>query len=179
MQSNPAILVRRIRLTETSLIVTWLTPEYGFLKTVAKGALRPKNRLTGILDLFHRCEIQFQRAKSGTLHSLREAHLQECFSGLRSDYPRISLAAYAVELLEKATEEESPVPELFDLLNRLLGFLHKQPASVKAMTHFESELARLLGVNSPTLSAERALERALHRLPSSRADLKTRLLGGA
>ncbi|MEI6714904.1 MAG: DNA repair protein RecO [Verrucomicrobiota bacterium] len=179
MQSTPAILIRKIRLTETSLIVSWLTPEFGLIKTVAKGALRPKSRLAGILDLFHRCEIHFQPARSGSLHSLREATLQDSFPGVRSDYPRIALAAYAIELLEKAAEEETPVPDLFDLLNRALQYLNRESASPKALLHFESELARLLGVASPELPAIRALEKALHRLPQGRADLLARLTAKA
>ena len=175
VNSTSAILLRKIRLTETSLIVSWLTPEFGLIKTVAKGALRPKSRLTGVLDLFHSCEIQFQKARSGDLHSLREATLRESFPGIRSDYPRIALAAYAVELLEKAAEKETPIPELFDLLERALGYLNKETATRRAMLHFESELARLLGIASPTIPASLTLERVLYRLPTSRADLLARL----
>ena len=115
MEKCEAILIRKIRLTESSLIVSWLTPDFGRIKTVAKGALRPKNRLMGLLDLFHACEIQFQRSRSGPLHSLREVSLQEAFPSLRSDYPRLALASYAVELIELATEEETPVPEFSDV----------------------------------------------------------------
>jgi DNA repair protein RecO (recombination protein O) len=179
VHSTPAILLRKFRLTETSLIVSWLTPEFGLIKTVAKGALRPKSRLTGVLDLFHSCEIQFQQARSGDLHALREATLRESFPGIRSDYPRIALAAYAVELLEKAAEKETPVPELFDLLERAFRHLDREAASRRAMLHFESELARLLGIASPHFSAEHALERVLHRLPTSRADLLARLVAPA
>ncbi len=172
---TPAILVRRIRLTESSLILTWLTEEAGLLKTVAKGALRPKNRLAGILDLFHLCEISVQPARSGPLHSLREASLLLAPSAPRVDPLRLALAAYAVELLEKATEPETPVPELYDLMKRALLYLEREPASMRALLHFESELARLLGIASAPGNAHLDLERVLHRLPVSRGDLVARL----
>jgi DNA repair protein RecO (recombination protein O) len=175
VHSTPAILLRKIRLTETSLITCWLTPGFGRIKTVAKGALRPKNRLAGILDLFHLCEIQFQPARSGDLHTLREANLSESFPGLRTDYARVALASYATELLERATESETPVPELFDLLLRALRFLSSTPASRRALYHFESELARLLGIGSENTPAEQSLFKVLHRLPASREDLISRL----
>ncbi len=155
--------------------MTWITPEFGLIKTVAKGALRPRNRLAGILDLFHRCEIQFQSAKSSPLHSLRDALLLETFEGLRGDFTRLALASYAVELLEKSAEPETPVPELFDLLNRALRYLHQNPASLKALLHFESELARLLGIASPGHPSHISLERVLQRLPISRTELVNRL----
>ena len=178
MQSTRAIVLRRHRLTETSLIVTWLAPESGRFKTVAKGALRPRNRLGGVLDLFHLCEIQFQPSRSGDLHTLREAVLLESFPGLRTGFTRVALAAYAVELLERATEKEAPVPEIFDLLQRLLRFLDAQPATQKAARHFEAELSRLLGVTQPGIPAAAALESALQRLPPGRQDLLHRLPAG-
>ncbi len=179
MEITPAILLRRIRLTESSLILSWLTPEAGLVKTVAKGVLRPKNRLAGILDLFHLCEISFQRARSSPLHSLRDASLLHCHPGLRTDSLRLALCAYAVELLEKCTEPETPVPDLFDLMQRALGYLDRAPASLKALYHFESELARLLGIASAAGCAHLDLERVLHRLPASRRELIQRLPASA
>ncbi len=155
--------------------MTWLAPELGRLKTVAKGALRPRNRLGGVLDLFHLCEIQFQTARSGDLHTLREAVLLESFPGLRTGFTKVGLAAYAVELIERATEKEAPVPEIYNLLQRLLRFLSAQPATQKAVRHFEAELSRLLGVAEPGIPAAAALEWALQRLPPGRQDLLHRL----
>lgn len=175
MLQTPAILLRRTRLTETSLIVTWLTPGHGRIKTVAKGALRPKSKLAGILDLFHLCEIQFLPSRTGELHSLREATLVNPFPGVRTEYARISLGAYAVELIERSTETDYPVPEIFNLLERALGYLNTKPASQKALHHFESELVRLLGMTQPGVNAALTLENLMRRLPSSRADLLSRL----
>jgi DNA repair protein RecO (recombination protein O) len=175
VETTRAILLRRHRLTETSLIVTWLAPEMGRFKTVAKGALRPRNRLAGVLDLFHLCEIQVQPARSGDLHTLREAVLLEGFPGVRTEFTRVGLAAYAVELIERATEKETPVPEIFDLLRRALGFLNARSATQKALRHFEAELSRLLGIAEPGLPAELALGRVLHSLPPGRDALLHRL----
>jgi DNA repair protein RecO (recombination protein O) len=172
---TPAIVLRRARLTETSLIVTWLTPEYGRIKTVAKGALRPKSRLAGILDLFHLCEIQYQPSRTSDLHGLREALLVNAFPGVRTEFPRISLGAYAVELIERCTESDYPVPEIFGLLERALVFLNSNPASQRALLHFESELVRLLGIRQPGVASEIALETLLRRLPPSRQELMGRL----
>jgi DNA repair protein RecO (recombination protein O) len=40
-----AIVLRNQSVTESSLIVTWFTREFGKLKTLAKGARRPKSPL--------------------------------------------------------------------------------------------------------------------------------------
>jgi DNA repair protein RecO (recombination protein O) len=175
MDSTHAILLRKTKLTETSLIVTWLTATHGKLKTVAKGARQPKSRFAGRLDLFHECEIAYVRSRKSDLHTLREAELREAHTGLRLEFDRVALAAYAVELLELVTEAEHAVPELFDLLRRLLRHLGEKAASRRALEHFENELARLLGITHPQVSAAVAIGRAYHRLPSSRRELLARL----
>jgi DNA repair protein RecO (recombination protein O) len=141
------------------------------LKTVAKGARQARSRFAGRLDLFFECEIQFGRSRKSELHALREAELRETFDGLRREYPRVALASYFVELIELVTEPEHAVPELFDLFRRGLRYLSEHPADRRALEHFESELARLLGIANPTVSAAVAIGRAYHHLPKSRPEL--------
>jgi DNA repair protein RecO (recombination protein O) len=172
VETTAAILLRKTKLTETSLIVTWLTEAHGRLKTVAKGARQPKSRFSGVLDLFFECEIQFARSRKSELHVLREAVLNEPHEGLRLDYRRVALAAYFVELIELVAEPDHPSPELFDLLKRGLGFLNTHPAAARALLHFEAELVRLLGIQGQEgVTPAVAIGRVYHRLPTPRAGL--------
>ena len=175
METTAAILLRRTKLTETSLIVTWLTEDHGKIKTVAKGARDPKSRFAGRLDLFFACEIQFVRSRKSELHTLREAELREPHAGLRTDYERVAMAAYFVELLELVTEPDHPVPEMFDLFRRALAHLNTHASTLRALEHFEDELTRLLGIQHPTVSAAIAIGRTYHRLPAARSKLVARL----
>ncbi len=175
METTNALLLRKTKLTETSLIVTWFTAEHGLIKTVAKGARNPKSRFAGELDLFFDCEIQFSRSRRSELHILRETRLRDPHEGLRTNHERVALAAYFVELLELVTEPGHPAPELHDLLARAFGFLNTHPASRRPMLHFETELARLLGIQNANVTAAVAIGRAYHRMPSSRAALLKRL----
>ena len=168
MQPTLAILVRLTRLTDTSLIVHWFTQDHGLLKTVAKGARRPTSPFAGKLDLFFGGEITFARAHRGELHALREVVIQYWREGLRRHYSATLLAAYCCQLLELAVEIEHPEPELFDLLERALNHVDVAAASLRAMHHFESELARLLGVSHDQTSAEICLQNALGPLPGNR-----------
>ena len=169
VQTTAAILLRKTRFSETSLIVSWFTRDCGRLKTVVKGALRPKSRFAGTLDLFFDCEITFARSAKSELHTLREADLRDSRTGLRTDHRRVALASYFVELIELTTEPEHPAPELYDLLRRAFAFLDQNAAVPRALLHFESELARMLGIAHPTLTPIVAIGRAHHRIPSSRA----------
>jgi len=169
VQNTPAILLRKTRFSETSLIVTWFTRDLGRLKTVVKGALRPKSRFAGLLDLFFDCEISVAHSTKSELHTLREVVLRDAREGLRKDYRRVALASYFVELIELTTEPEHPAPELYDLLLRAFGFLDQNPATPRALQHFESELARMLGIANPSVSPIVAIGRVYHRIPTSRA----------
>lgn len=171
MESTLAILLRKTRFSDTSLIITWFTLAHGKLKTVAKGALRPKSRFAGTLDLFFECEIGFARSAKSELHTLREATLRDSRERLRLDYTRVALAAYFVELIEQVTELEHPAEDLYDLLQRALAHLGEKPASQKALLYFERELARMLGIQNPAITPILAIGRAYHRIPTVRAGL--------
>jgi DNA repair protein RecO (recombination protein O) len=172
MDTTPAILLRRTKFSETSLIVEWLTQDFGKIKTMAKGARRPKSPFAGKLDLFFEGEIQFSRSKTSDLHTLKEVVLRESHEGLRLNYQRVQLAAYFVELLELTTEPEHPTPELFDLMQRALNYLQNNPATKRALLHFEAELVRLLGIaGQAETAASTAIMRVYHKLPRERAAL--------
>jgi len=172
VDSTPAILLRKTKLTETSFIVTWFTEAHGRIKTVAKGARQPRSRFAGLLDLFFDCEIQFARSRKSDLHILREVVLRHPREGLRLDYTRVALASYFVELIELVTELDHPAPELHNLLNRAFTHLSEKPASLKALLHFEAELTRSLGIQGQeNVTPAVAIGRVYHRLPISRPAL--------
>ena len=175
MDSTSAILLRKFRLTETSLIVTWFTEAHGKIKTVAKGARRPKSPFAGRLDLFFSAEITVSRSAKSELHSLREVAVRDPREGLRTSYERTRMAAYFVELVEMTTEPDHPVPEIFDLLRRALDHLAVNEPSRRALLHFERELSGILGVTgvfNPDTAPSTAITRLTGgTLPPDRAKL--------
>ena len=175
MQATQAIVIRLTRLTETSLIVHWFTEAHGLVKTVAEGARRPKSPFAGQLDLFFGGEISLSRSRRGELHSLREVAIRDWREGLRHNYTSTLLAAYCCQLLEMAVEPGHPEPELHDLLKRALDHLDTTAPALRALRHFEAELARLLGVFHSQRLAELSLRDALGTLPASRGELIERL----
>lgn len=175
MHPTEAIVIRLTRLTETSLIVHWFTENHGLVKTVAKGARRAKSQFSGQIDLFFGGEITFSQSRKGDLHTLREVAIRDWREGLRLHYNSTLLAAYCCQLLESAVEPEHPDPALYDLLKRALDHLGSSPPGMRALRHFETELARLLGVFHHQCQAETSLRDALGTLPPSRVQLMERL----
>ena len=174
METTNAILLRKRKLSDTSLIISWCTESLGCIDTVAKGARRPKSVFAGKLDLFFEAEIQIKRSRRSSLHTLTEAVLRNPFGGIRENYLRMQAASCFVEWIGISTEPEHPAPELFHLLQRAFGFLDAQDANLRAVRHFEAELARLAGVHDPVaLKSDPAAALAVlfGRLPSSRGPL--------
>jgi DNA repair protein RecO (recombination protein O) len=173
--STEAILIRTTRLTDTSLIVHWFTADEGLLKTVAKGALRPKSAFAGKLDLFFSGEIGVARARKGELHHLREVSINRWRQGLRRDYATTLMAGYFCQLAEAAVEREQADEALHDLLSRALDHLDEGVADLKVMHHFERRLAEVLGISGQRGGNEAALLDHLGKFPDTRRALLERL----
>jgi DNA repair protein RecO (recombination protein O) len=140
-ETATGIILRTRPLTETSLIVHWLTLEWGRMATVAKGARRPQSPFASKLDLFYLADFSFSRSRSSDLHNLREVNLKETFPALREDLGRLQQAAYATHLIELATETNTPIPSIYELL---LGFAKSICAGIPApQTIFGLELKLL------------------------------------
>src|SRR3982751_3102006 len=106
-ETSTGLILRTRPLTDTSLIIHWLTPEFGRLSTVAKGARRPKSPFRGKLDLFYLADFSFQRSRRSELHTLREVNLLETHAALRQDLGYLQQASYCARLIEQATERET------------------------------------------------------------------------
>src|ERR1035441_6018714 len=126
IESATGLILRTRPLTETSLIVHWLTPDFGRIATVARGARRPKSPFLGKLDLFYLVDFSFSRSRRSDLHALSEACLRETHGAIRSDLRRLHQAAYAAAFIEQATETETPLPGVFELMNGFLDCLCRQ-----------------------------------------------------
>ncbi len=148
------LILRTRPLTETSLIVHWLTAEVGRVSTVAKGARRPKSSFRGKLDLFYLADFSFQRSRRSELHTLREVGLKSTHAGLREDYARLCQASYCALLVEQVSEVETPVPASFARLCELVGWLDRDRARPQYALAFELQLLHEHGLG-PDLSATR------------------------
>lgn len=148
-------LILRIRpFSETSVIANWLTPEFGRISTMAKGARRPKSSFRGKLDLFYEAEFSFVRSRRSDLHTLSEINLRETHPMLRRDLDALQQAAYCAALIEQATEKETPLPAIYELMTGLMETLSKNPPQPLNVFAFEMKLLRELG-QSPDIAETR------------------------
>lgn len=169
-ETTEAILLRRSRFGETSLVLVWLSPSLGKVRTAARGAGRKDSKLRGRLDLFYHAEIHFAHGRKSDLHALREVRLIETWHGLRADYTRLLAASYFAELCDLLTEPAHGAPGLFDLLKRAFGHLETKRPTRRTLLFFEEEACRILGFGHDG-NATGALEAHAGRIPANRRRL--------
>jgi DNA repair protein RecO (recombination protein O) len=146
IENSTGLILRTRPLTETSLIVHWLTRDLGRLATVAKGARRPKSPFAGKLDLFYLADLSLQRSRRSELHQLREVSLRDPHAALRTDLGYVEQASYAAALIEQTTEMDTPLPEIFSLMTGFLKHLPNQPPRSQTLFAFEIKLLSELGL---------------------------------
>jgi DNA repair protein RecO (recombination protein O) len=147
IQTTTGIILRTRPLTESSMIVLWLTPDLGRLATAAKGARRPKSPFLGKLDLFYLADFSFSRSRHSDLHTLREVNLREMHAPLRGDILKLRQAAYAAAFIEQATETETPLPAVFELLRGFVDHLCRHSPAPQIIFAYEFKLLRELGLD--------------------------------
>ena len=167
-ERTTGIILRTRPLTETSLIVQWLTPDLGRVATVAKGARRPKSPFRGKLDLFYEADFSFARSRRSELHTLREVVLRDAHGALRENLGWIQQASYYTALVEQTTETETPLPKVFQLVHACLTRLSRESPTPRTVFAFELKLLEELGfspdLNESSLGAgARQIARALTR----------------
>jgi len=151
IDSASGIILRTRPLTETSLIVHWLTADFGRIATVAKGARRSKSPFAGKLDLFYAADFSFARSRSSDLHHLREVNPREMHGAVREDIFKLQQAAYATAFIEQSTERETPLPAVHELLRGFLDCVCRQKLGPQIVFAFELKLLHELGLE-PNLS---------------------------
>jgi DNA repair protein RecO (recombination protein O) len=145
-----AIVIRVIDFSESSLIVTLFTREFGKIGALAKGGKRLKGPFESALDLLALCRIVFLRKTSDALDLLTEAKLLRRFRPHGRDLVNLYSGYYVAELLGELTDQYDPHPELFDLADETLASLAAGEPAAGNVMRFELGLLRILG-HTPSL----------------------------
>lgn len=149
-EQSQAIVIRMVDFSESSLIVTLFSRDFGKLGALAKGARRPKGPFESALDLLSICRIVVIRKSSDALDLLTEAKLQRRFRGSEYGLPQLYAGYYIAELLGELTDLGDPHPELFDVADESLAALAAPGRVGPLVLRFELAALRLLG-HAPSL----------------------------
>jgi DNA repair protein RecO (recombination protein O) len=119
--TTDCIVLRRLDFGETDRILTLFSKEHGKIAAIAKGARKPLSKFAGVSEVMTRAECQLGTGKS--LDILSQTEIISTFTGIRQDLVRMAHGLYLVDLVDHATEDRHPNPELFHLLDTALNEL--------------------------------------------------------
>jgi len=140
-----AIVLRTVEFSESSLVVTLFTREFGKLGALAKGGRRPKGPFESALDVLAVCRIVFLRRSSEGLDLLTEAKLLRRFRPPANNLLALYAGYYVAELLGELTDHYDPNPPLFDLADQTLRALAAGEPARGLLVRFELGTLRLTG----------------------------------
>lgn len=114
-------MLRGVDFSESSRIVTLLTPGRGKTACMAKGVRKANSPLAGVLDTFNQVEVVLFWKDGRDIQTLGDATLLDRFPAVRADIARSAWASFPVELAGKVAHENEPSEALFAVLRNGLG----------------------------------------------------------
>ena len=144
--TSDAILLDVFDLHENDRIVTFLAPDKGKVRGVARGARRKYSRFAGILQPLAKVRATWFQTEGRDLARISGVDLLRPAARLQADLEGLLLGSYlAGQVLEFAQENE-PGPRLFRLLDSTLAALLDGVDRDLAARYFEAWVLRLAGL---------------------------------
>ncbi|MCE9595999.1 MAG: DNA repair protein RecO [Planctomycetes bacterium] len=123
LRRERALILRRFAFGETSLVLHVLTPSFGRVHLLAKGAYRTTSRYYAVLDLFDTLELEWSHGTGRELDTLRAGDLAVRRRAIAADLGRYRAALATLELAGLGAQEGQPSPGLFARVERTLDRL--------------------------------------------------------
>lgn len=161
IQKTEAIVLKRHKFRETSLIALFYTRDFGKLKGIIKGIRNFKAKFNSSLEPFSNNEIVFYEKKRGDLHIISQCDLKDIFNPIRRDLKRIAYANYSLELLDAITPLQDRNEDIFELMLNFLKSISRQDNVEDKVHIFEIKLLGLSGFK-PRLDSCVCCENQIH-----------------
>lgn len=136
-------------LQEGDRIVTFLTPNYGKKRGVARGSKRKHSRFAGQLQLMAKVRITWFEREGSDLTRVSAAELLHSPADAMSDLEGLLLAGYLAEHLTEFAQENEASDKLCRLLDATLDALASGLDRDLATRYFEVWVLRLAGIFPP------------------------------
>jgi len=146
------IILARTDFGEADRILTFLTPDHGKLKAIAKGVRKSQSKLAGGIELFSVSDISFIPAKN-EISTIVSTRLIQHYGAIVKDLGRTQLGYELIRRINRATEE-LPEAAYFFLLKEAFEALDQPDINAGLIeTWFNMQLLRLSG-HTPNLRTD-------------------------
>lgn len=151
--TSRSVVLQTYRYSDTSKILRLLTREHGPVSVIARGALRPKSRLSGVLEPFAEGTATFYTKANRDLHTLSGFDLIRERQALGVDLPRFAGASVLCELVMRIAPRAADAPLFEFLVHALDDLLESTAGRARAVSAARIwQLVALLGFG-PSVTA--------------------------
>ncbi|SDH48043.1 DNA replication and repair protein RecO [Alteribacillus persepolensis] len=144
LEKAEGIVLRTIAYGENNVILRIYTREAGKISVMARGAKKPKNKLSAAAQPF--VYGMFLYYKGSGMSTLSQGDNIDSFRIIRDDIVKTAYASYMSELLDKLTDEKERNPYLFELFLQLLQKMNEDDDPEVLTRIFETKMMQQAGI---------------------------------
>lgn len=112
--------MRRVRWSESSLILTLYSLDFGRISAVARGALRPRGNFYGSLELLSMVDLSLSMREGREMNTATEASVVKYYETIRSDPVAFGHSCLFIEWLLFSITGSEPSHPMFHLISEVL-----------------------------------------------------------
>lgn len=142
---SEGVVLRRIKYSETSLILTFYTKDQGKISLIAKGARNPKSKFVGSLEPATYASIVYYHKDSRDLQLLSEIEIIQSNSSIIENLRKSAVAMAILNLVDSTLTEVEPNEDVYGLLVNTLSALNSEKQDVALLWYFEIQLLKMIG----------------------------------
>jgi DNA repair protein RecO (recombination protein O) len=142
---SDAFVLRTYTLGEADQIVVLFTRELGKIRAVARRSHSPRRHTASYYQPLLWLHAIFFGRPTQALFRLNTVDLVQSFRQLHEDFGLLRCGLYLTELLDAATQEREPVPELFTLFHETLTQLAQTSPPAMVLRRFELQVLMAIG----------------------------------
>lgn len=138
-------MIRRVRWSESSLIITLYSLDFGRISVIAKGVLRPKNSFFGQTELFSCAEYTLSRRERRSLDTAIDISVLDYSNSIRIDPVAYAFSCLFVEYMLNIITGTEPSHSTYHLLRNVLFFFGEGKSYWPVLCSGLEKLLRLSG----------------------------------
>lgn len=145
LQRTEGIVLKTNPFGEADLIVTYLTKDFGIVKTFAKSPRKTKSRFGSSLEPLTQSRISFWGREDASLPRLTQSDIVHSFHSIRSSLKCFLKATELVELTLNFVPEKCASKKLYSLLMNTLLSIENDCASKLLVIYYKLKLLEIAG----------------------------------
>ena len=121
---NEALILRKTKFGDTSLIIEVYSKEKGRMSALLKGARSPKSKIGSRIDLINHVEVVIYNKEDKDLQLVTQVNLINHFPHLRENLEKIKYGSAVCELILKLVPENEPNDRIFRGTVKILSLIN-------------------------------------------------------